>query len=976
MKPVKFYTNKINLATYPVAAEDREPPLLPEFTPRGATIYPYTTQEVLSNEAEMREYKALYLENEYIKLTFLPELNGRLYSAFDKVNGNELFYANPAIKTGLFAVRGAWAAVGVEFNFPNSHTSTTLDPVEYETKKYEDGSVSILLGDIENTCRMGWSVECKLRPNSSAIETEIKLYNPTEFAQRYYYWTNAACAAYDETEFIFPESTAKLLTHPPMDASRLARIDYPVNEGKDISFFKNIKQHFPVFAENMDEDFFGLYHHNLNYGVAHVADHSLVRGRKLWTFGTARDGRIFIDQLSNDGSDYCELQTGPFSLQSDYRLLQPGRMQIQKEYWLPVANTDGFNLACREFSAKISDKEIKLCAAEKLSGIEIKYIKSGKEIHLEKISVEPCRMISISNTGKQFDSLLFCRENGEQITGFFKNSTQEENENIDNSDLAVSNILQGKYYEEQDNFDKALIVYEENSLNEPECALAAARLSLSQGLYAKSEAFLQTILKVDCNNSEALIMQGIIHCHNDKILLAERAFSRAADDNRFRDRALLHLAKTSVTQKNYKRALDILEEVKKCGISDPKISRLQLYCSKKLDMKYEAENTFFVYPLMENIGDLIELADYNEALSLVKADDAESCYYRAWLNHMNHNENAAKNHLYKAKKADWTSQFAFRLELEPILRYALEINPNDFTANYQLGCLLASKKRWDEASVFWEQINSGKYHTDSLRNLALYHWKVKKDLENAKINFEIAAFANDAGARTVLEAEMFFKEIGDLESRIKLFDNNPLIESDSRLQLAHVKILLDNDDPEKAYELLSNCNFRLCEGKMLSRNLYERACETMAFKAASASDLEKADLFYTRAAEYPENIGIGKPSGNKEAKWHYLRGISLLQLDKDKEAGDSFNLGAEQGDWLDIKFFPIKTIIPESPWENIDVSHWINIFFRSLCSEKTGLSKQAEELKDYFNQYLEMLKKQGRDNHLEYKELSILNKKY
>ena len=151
MNIVKIDSGKLELAAYPLGPEDKEPPLWKEFTPRGAEIYPYTTQEVLGGEATAHTYEALYLENNYLKLTFLPELNGRLYSAFDKINGNELFYANPVIKPGLFAVRGAWVAVGVEFNFPNSHTSTTLDPVHCESKQYDDGSASVIVGDIEQT---------------------------------------------------------------------------------------------------------------------------------------------------------------------------------------------------------------------------------------------------------------------------------------------------------------------------------------------------------------------------------------------------------------------------------------------------------------------------------------------------------------------------------------------------------------------------------------------------------------------------------------------------------------------------------------------------------------------------------------------------------------------------------------------------------------------------------------------------------
>ena len=986
MNSVKFYQEKISLPTYPIASEDREPPLLPEFTPRGATIYPYTTQEVLSDKSVIHEYDAVYLENDFIKLTFLPELNGRLYSAFDKINGNELFYANPVIKTGLFAVRGAWAAVGVEFNFPNSHTSTTLDTVNCKTKEYDDGSASVIVGEIDDSSRMGWSVECKLHPDSSAIEMEIKLNNSTDLPQRYYYWTNAACSAYDETEFIFPKSTRKLLTHPPMDASRLARIDYPVHDGVNINFFKNIKQQFPVFVENMDEDFFGLYHHHLDYGVVHVADHSLVRGRKLWTFGTARDGRIFIDQLSDKGADYCELQTGPFSLQSDYRMLQPGRMHIQTEYWLPVANTNGFNLACREFAAKIVAEdeqiEIKLCATVKLENAVVKVLSRDNEIITQNFYAKPCQAIKLQLSITEFDSIIFLNADGEQLAVFTPLSIHDSL--CDNNEPKIFNqpALQGKYLEEQDAVNKAITVYEKYSANDPVCMLAAARLAFNQGCFSKAEQYLLEVMRVDHNNGEGLILQGLLYYRNKNLVLAERAFSRAADDNRFRDRALYYLAYCAVSVLNYRRALNIFDEMSRYGVPDVRAQRLKVYCLQQSNMDYVgakilAENIFPISSTMEEIGELIGLRHYAAALKLLKQsdkkNDASFLYYLAWLNHMIGNETAALDYLSKVAKTPWNERFAFRLEMEAMLRYALDIRHDDYTASYQLGCLLASKKRWEEAIPFWEAISAGIYLSDSQRNLALYYWKVKGDIESATQYFQLSTFANDTSSRTLLEAEIFFEEIGDLQTRLKLFENNLSVKSDSRLQLAWVKILLDSKCPEKAFDLLKTGNFRLCEGKMLSRRLYENVCAVLAENAVLNKDYEAAVSFYLKATEYPENIGLGKPCGNKEAKWYYLAGITSLKLGDKKQAEKCFSKGAEKGDWIDIKFFPIKQLIWEASWENIDVAYWTNIFFRSRCSQKAGLKVQAEALMQRFSEYMQSQEKHGRQSITGYKELTSLN---
>ena len=985
MNSVKIYYGKLQLPTYPLGMEDREPPLLREFTPRGATIYPYSTQEVLGTETIIKEYEAVYLENDYLKLTFLPELNGRLYSAFDKVNGNELFYANPSIKPGLFAVRGAWPAVGVEFNFPNSHTSTTLEPVQCETRQYEDGCASVIVGDIEQTCRMGWSVEVKLRPDSSAIRMESKLYNPTDLPQRFYYWVNAACPVYSDTEFIFPPSTRKLLTHPPMDSSRLARLDYPVHDNVDIRFFGNIKQHFPVFAENMEEDFFGLYHHRQNYGIAHVANHSLVRGRKLWTFGTARDGRIFTELLSDTGVDYCELQTGPFSLQSDYRLLHPGRMHIQRESWIPVAHTDGFNIACSEFAAKVDVANktivIRLCAAATLKHAVICLSENGREITKAVFDATPGQTISRQFYSDDADAVIFRDDRGEMLAVFNIKTIAAGNLEKNSSIISESPRLLGKYLEEQGAADQAEELYLKYADSNVACGLSAARLAFNSGCFDKSEKLLAKILLVERNNPEALILQGLIDYQRGEFRNAENAFSHAADDNRFRDRCVFYLASCAFAVRNYRRALLLIDETGRCGAPEARTLRLKALCLKQLGMdssvaESQSKEIFAIDPVTDQAGELVRLRHYAEALDLLEQSVIEKnagfFYYTAWLNHMAGNAGQSVSMLENARRSDWTDRFAFRLETEPVLRYALQECPDDNTANYQLGCLLASKNRWDEAAWRWQGIKNGKYHTDSCRNLALYNWKIQKNKTLAAEYFRKAA-GGDVGGRTLLEAEMFFEETGDTAARLKLFSDHPLmLFRDSRLRLSKVKALLADDCPEAAFDLLINGNFSLCEGKMLSRRLYEQACSTLAQKAIAAHNYKLGAEYFLKAAEYPENIGIGKPSGNKAAEWQFKAGLTYLKLKERELAGKCFRSGAENGDWIDIIFFPLKQMIWEAPWERVDVAYWRNAFFRACCLARTGQHGEARITRERFNSYLDSLRNNGRRKAAEYQELEKL----
>ncbi len=1000
MQQVTVHTSSIIIPTYKIGSEDSEPALIREFTPRCDPIYPYTTQEKLSHEKVNQQYEAVILENKFLKLTFLPELNGRLYSAYDKINDAEIFYANPVIKPGLFALRGAWPAVGVEFNFPNSHTTTTLERVLCKTQTYDDGSASVIVGDIENTCRMAWCVEIKLTPDSARIEMESKLYNVTDYPQRYYYWINAACPLYKETQFIYPPSTRRLYTHPPMDASRLGYLDYPVHDGTDISMFKNINQHFPIFAENMLEDFYGIYHHNLDYGLVHVADHSLVRGRKLWMFGNARDGKIFIDLLSDDSKDYCELQTGPFSLQSDYRMLKPGKMYVQKDYWFPIAETGGFNVASKAFAANVEiidhTAKILLYPNESMADLTVRAVDDDDIVAEEKMSLHAGHKICFKlPAGRR---IKFVSHAGQVLAEY----AVQHNDHISKTSMPIEDdsFLKGNYLEEQGYRDRAAEIYASAPESDIQCKTAQARLALECSKNALAFSLLENILKTDRNNPEALLYYGRLKRNQNDYVAAEKAFSRAAD-TAFRSDAILELAKCAVLNQDFQRAQNILFETVSNGAHAQHLA-LYALCLRKTGANPDkilrhAEKMFCFSPLV--LGELFfleqdnvelkhnpqivleiacsyaELGIFADALYILERieNNLPICeYYRAWLHKQLGNHEKAAMYLEVASASTWKTNFVFRNESERILNYALQENPGDFNALYHLGCFLACKDRITEAMELWKKVQ-GVHHSNALRNCGLYFWK-KLDNKNQAINYYQQVISkNDVGAKTLIEAEALFEECGMNNKRLDIFSGcDALIEKDSRVKLALVKANLANGNAEQAWKLLTNGNFCLCEGKMLSRRLYEQTCSVLAESALHSSDFEGAANKFLDAAIYPENIGIGKPSGNKEAEWFFKAGIAFEQAGKPEAATDCFKHGVEKGEFLDIDFFPLKNVLWEADWEKIDLQYWTNAVYRIKCIKKLGRHIEAEKLYPKISDYITSLHKTGRGQSCECRKLEEL----
>ncbi len=138
------------------------------------------------DEKEDKEWTALYLENEYIKVMILPELGGRIQMAYDKTNDYHFVYYNRVIKPALVGLTGPWISGGIEFNWPQHHRPTTFDATDYYISENKDGSKTVWVNEYEmmfgTKCALGFT----LYPGKAYIELHAKLYNRTPFPKPFY----------------------------------------------------------------------------------------------------------------------------------------------------------------------------------------------------------------------------------------------------------------------------------------------------------------------------------------------------------------------------------------------------------------------------------------------------------------------------------------------------------------------------------------------------------------------------------------------------------------------------------------------------------------------------------------------------------------------------------------------------------------------------------------------------------------------
>ena len=86
---VKVWEGVLTLPTYQEGLPDPNPPFDVFATQRFN--YPYTVRDKLTDRRVDQAWRALYLENEYLKCSVLPDIGGHLYSCTDKLNGQEMF---------------------------------------------------------------------------------------------------------------------------------------------------------------------------------------------------------------------------------------------------------------------------------------------------------------------------------------------------------------------------------------------------------------------------------------------------------------------------------------------------------------------------------------------------------------------------------------------------------------------------------------------------------------------------------------------------------------------------------------------------------------------------------------------------------------------------------------------------------------------------------------------------------------------
>jgi tetratricopeptide (TPR) repeat protein len=385
---VRVWQDTLTLPTYEEGMPDPNPPF-DQFTTNRFN-YPYTVRNNITSRRVDHAWRAVYLENEYLKCSVLPDIGGHLYTCVDKISGKSMFYANPSIKKAAIAYRGAWAAFGVEFNFPVSHNWVSMSPVNFAFAKHDDGSASVTVGNIDRVYGMEWGVELVLRPKSTLLEQRVTLSNRSDVRHRFYWWNNAGVEAWDDSRIVYPMRFAA--THGFTEIH-----PWPVDvDGVDYSILRNhTKGPVSMFTHGSRENFMGVWNPHTNSGTVHFAEYEDAPAKKIWSWGVDADGLDWRKALSDNDSGYVEVQAGLFRNQETYAFLEPRQVIHFSEYWMPVREIGGISRATRAGVACLSRKNNTLMAgfnANQPVPQAVVSISNGEQaLFQEKVDLVPAR---------------------------------------------------------------------------------------------------------------------------------------------------------------------------------------------------------------------------------------------------------------------------------------------------------------------------------------------------------------------------------------------------------------------------------------------------------------------------------------------------------------------------------------------------------------------------------------------------------
>ena len=911
----------------------------PNPIPVVGRIYPYYRFDGFTDRPMSKSWSVVELENDFLRVTILPEIGGKIWSAVEKRTGRSFLYFNQVVKFRDIAMRGPWTSGGIEANYGIiGHTPNCSTPVDYLTVAKNDSSVSCYIGALDLLTRTAWRIEINLPKDKAYFTTTSSWHNATGMEQPYYTWMNAGLPAKGNLQFIYPGT--HYLGHGgefhtwPMDQDN--HRDLSFYENNDVGGYKS----YHVFGRYTD--FFGAYWHDDDFGMVRYAAREEKPGKKIWIWGLSQQGMIWEKLLTDHDGQYVEVQSGRLFNQSaeastftpfKHRGFSPYASDQWTEYWYPVRATKGM-VQANELGALnvVQEKDrlcISLCPTQSIQ--DTLYIYQGDRVVRKAVTLQPLQTFSDSLTSTSTslpikvvlgqNKLLYEGDTSATIL----NRPLSTPDNFDwNSVYGL--FLQGKEWMRQRAYVEAKEKLQACLKKDAHFLPALVEMAVVEyrGMrYQAALTFATQALSIDTYDPSANYYYGLINRELGHLLDSRDGFDIAAQSMEYRSSAFTELAKLSLCQRQFRSAITYCEKALAFNRENWQALQVQAIAFRRGNLPDSAQRTLSTLAAMDPLNHFVRFEKYlftrrgNEQLDFMRMirnempqetflelaiwyyrlgcnDEAEAVlalaprqpevlYWLAFLHYRRHNPDYIAL-LRSANEMDVALIFPFRPETAEILKWAIETEPY-CTPRYYLALILWSTDNAAQARDLFRQC--GSTPTSDI----FYAARAELNKSNAKetyladllraIELNQKQWRHGLALTQLYAGEKRFSEALQTAQRYyRMFPDNYV------LGLALARSQVHSGKYQQCLDVLSHLNVLPCEGATEGRILYKEARLMLAVQGIASRKFRSALNHIDAARVWPENLGVGKPYPQDvdERLEDWLAAQCYLQMKKTDQA--------------------------------------------------------------------------------------------
>ncbi|MDM2928440.1 DUF5107 domain-containing protein [Citrobacter sp. Cm046] len=1003
---VKVWQETITLPTWTAGEEDANPMFLEKRVYQGSSgaVYPYGVIDTLTGKREMRDYQAVWMENDFIRIMLLPELGGRIHRAYDKVQQRDFVYYNEVVKPALVGLLGPWISGGIEFNWPQHHRPTTFMPVDFTQQQGEQGEYTVWMGEVEPMRGLQVMTGFTLYPDRALIEITGKVFNGNATPRHFLWWANPAVKGGDDHQSVFPPDVTAVFDHGKRDVSAFPiatgtyyKVDY--SAGVDISRYKNVPVPTSYMAEKSNYDFVGAWHHGERGGLLHVADHHVSPGKKQWTWGYGDFGVAWDRNLTDDNGPYIELMTGVFTdNQPDFTWLAPYEEKVFVQNFLPYSELGMVQNASTQLALRLerdgSQLSIGVYAIAPLRDVQVTLSAKGEPFYENTLTLAPGQswLVDVSDGGHTRVMMSVTRADGVTLLDYEEHIAEElplpkaavapaQPEALSNTDELY---FIGQHLEQynhasryaEDYYRRALEVDPQDYRNN--VALGTLALNRADWILAErcARKALERAHKLNKNPRDgeaSMLLAAALERQGDDDSAWENYYKASWSGN-CRDAAFWSLSRLAMKRQDYACALEKVEQSLRFNGSNNLAMGLKALALAKLNLPAKAldyiTQQLVDYPLSYTLHyarwAISQDDDSAQALiSITGRRGTNACELAGWLTSFGQ-QDAARDvlelldsqetlpMLWRASLSEDPQPFIDRARkcLQKRVRFPntldevqmLQTLVQSAFARYLLGCFWYSKRRYTEAVSCWQfTLEQEPDFAPVHRLLGIYAWNKQHDASLAKRYLSQAVALEPQNARFLFELDYLNKLMAQpAEQRLaKLEASKDVVFHRDDLTVELLSLWNGLGHYDAAAAVLSERVFHPWEGgEGKATGQYLLNQQHRALAAIQAGDYQTAIILLQQALHYPQNLGEGRLPGQTDNDIWYLLGYCTKQQGYIEEARQYFVRATRGGSSLDAGRY-----YNDQP---VDYLFWQGMALRALSD-----NAEADNLFHSFLQWVE-----------------------